>query len=55
MNCLIDSTILFLIRKGQKPNVIRRYIRARYKITIDLKALKQRIKRLGVSNELLVS
>jgi hypothetical protein len=53
MNDLLDSTILYLIKKGQKPNVIRRYIRAKYKITID--SLKQRIKRLSVSNEMLVS
>jgi hypothetical protein len=55
MNDLLDSTILYLIKKGQKPNVIRRYIRAKYKITIDINSLKQRIKRLSVSNEMLVS
>jgi hypothetical protein len=49
MNCIIDSAILFLVRQGQKPKAIRRYIRMKYRVNIDLKSLKERVKRLSTS------
>ncbi len=52
MNCIIDSAIMLLARQGQNPKAIRRYIRMKYKVNIDLSALKERLIRLNTSMDL---
>ncbi len=49
MNCIIDSAILLLAREGQNPKAIRRYIRMKYRVNIDLVSLKERLKKLTAS------
>lgn len=52
MDCLIDSAIMLLAKQGQNPKAIRRYLRMKYHITIDLESLKSRLKRLKSRMEL---
>lgn len=44
MNCLINDIIEGSIRKGKKIEVVRRYIRMKYHMNIDLKSLEHRLK-----------
>ena len=46
MNCLIDSALQFLVNRNKSLKVIRRYIRMKYKINIDERALEQRLLKL---------
>lgn len=43
MNCLIDRTIKEHYMKGKNAEIIKRYIRMKYRVNIDLKALKTRL------------
>ncbi len=52
MNCIIDNAILLLARQGQNPKAIKRYIRMKYRINMDLKSLKERIKKLSPNAQL---
>ena len=52
MKCVIDSAIMLLAKQGQNPKAIKRYIRMKYKINIDLQALKERVNRLKPGLEL---
>ncbi len=52
MNCIIDSAIEFLAKSGQKPKAIKRYIKMKYRINMDLKSLKQRLRKLDLHPEL---
>ena len=52
MNCVIDSLIKYQLKKGRKIDVLRRYLRMRYRIKIDELAL---IKRANEGNSSLVS
>lgn len=47
MNCLIDKSLSYSLKKGKKAEVIRRYIRMKYRIHMDLKSLKERLKYLA--------
>lgn len=47
MNCLIDNALKQYVSKGRKPDVIRRYIRMKYSITIDRASMLERIKALN--------
>ncbi len=44
MNCTINNVIDQYHRKGKQIDVIRRYIKMRYKINIDLASIKERIR-----------
>ncbi len=50
MNCLIDSSLTYSLRKGKRAEVIRRYIKMKYRINMDLATVKERIKILSSSN-----
>lgn len=47
MNCLINDIIKGSIQKGKKIEVVRRYIRMKYHMNIDLKSLERRFKYMG--------
>ena len=47
MNCVINNSIIDNLKKGKKLEVIRRYIEMKYRINIDLQAMKERVKRLN--------
>lgn len=46
MNCIIDKSITYHLKKGKKAEVIRRYIKMKYRVNMDLKTLKERVKNL---------
>ena len=50
MNCVIDTLINHQLKKGRKIDVLKRYLRMRYRIKIDDLALRKRAR--GVNNEL---
>jgi len=52
MNCLINEAIDKYLRRGKRIDVIRRYIKMKYRINIDTMSIKQRIKALKVNYEL---
>ena len=43
MNCLIDNTIKTYYARGKKAEVIKRYIRMKYRISIDMEVLTARL------------
>ncbi len=46
MNCLIDTTINKYYTRGKKVDVIIRYIRMKYRISLDPEVLKARLKEI---------
>lgn len=46
MNCLIDTTINKYYARGKKVEVIKRYIRMKYRISLDAEVLKARLKEI---------
>lgn len=46
MNCLIDKTIDRYHARGKKMEVIKRYIRMKYRISIDTAVLKARLEQI---------
>lgn len=52
MNDIINNAIDFYVRKGRKIEVIRRYVRLKYKISIDKNAFHQRVKNMRLEYEL---
>lgn len=46
MNCLIDKTIDKYYTRGKKVEVIKRYIRMKYRISIDTEVLKARLEQI---------
>ena len=52
MNDIINNAIDFYIRQGRKMEVIRRYIRLKYKVNIDRNAFKQRVKNIRLEYEM---
>ena len=44
MNCLIDNVLSRYLKKGKRIDVIRRYMRLKYHINIDVESLKNRIR-----------
>ncbi|UII28186.1 hypothetical protein LVD15_07110 [Fulvivirga maritima] len=49
MNCVIDNSILFHLRQGRKMEVIRRYIKMKYRINMDMATLKKRVKHINAT------
>gem|GEM_PF-1134621 len=52
MNDIINNAIDFYLRKGKRIEVIRRYIRLKYRISIDRNAFHQRIKNMQLEYEI---
>ncbi|MEQ8927266.1 MAG: hypothetical protein RLO81_15710 [Fulvivirga sp.] len=52
MDCLIDSVITLLAKQGQNPKAIRRYIRMKYRINMDVKSIKQRLNRIKANMQI---
>ncbi|MGB3183834.1 MAG: hypothetical protein WBB45_20745 [Cyclobacteriaceae bacterium] len=52
MNCLINKAIDKYSREGKKADVIRRYIRMKYRIAIDQEAIQERLRSLSMNYEL---
>lgn len=48
MNCIINNVIDTYHRKGKKAEVMRRYIRMKYKVNIDLASIKARIRSINM-------
>lgn len=46
MNCIIDRLLTEAKAKGKRLDVIRRYMRMKYKIQIDTQALQERLRTL---------
>jgi hypothetical protein len=46
MNCLINSTIAYLVKQGKRAKAIRDYIRETYHISIDLPSIRRRMEQL---------
>lgn len=49
MNCLINDIIKWANKKGTKAEVVRRYLKIKYHMNVDLQALERRS--TGVSNK----
>ncbi|EMR01292.1 hypothetical protein [Cesiribacter andamanensis] len=43
MNCIIDNTLGKALQRGRKLEAVRRYIRMKYGISIEVDALKKRL------------
>ena len=52
MNCLIDDTIKRVVRKGKRLEVIRRYIRLKYKINMDIASIQKRVNQMTLTGNL---
>ena len=48
MNCVINNSIVESIKKGRKLEVIRRYIEMKYRTSMDMQALRERVKLLNL-------
>ncbi len=51
MNDIINNAIDFYVSKGRKIEVIRRYIRMKYRINIEKNAFRQRVKNMRLEYE----
>jgi len=45
MNDIINNAIDFYVRQGRKNEVIRRYVRLKYRVNIDRSAFQERVKK----------
>ena len=52
MNCLIDNVLSRYLKKGKRIDVIRRYMRLKYHISIDVASLKKRIQSNKIKYEM---
>lgn len=48
MNCVINNVINSYHKKGKKVEVIRRYIRMKYHITMDIASIRERIRSMNM-------
>lgn len=48
MNCLINNTIDSYLRKGRKVEVVKRYIRMKYRVHIDSISMTKRVQMLNL-------
>lgn len=42
MSCIINATTQYYLAKGKRLEVIARYIKMRYKISVDMSVLRKR-------------
>lgn len=52
MNDIINNAIDFYVRKGRKIEVIRRYVRMKYRISIDKNSFQQRVQSMHLEYEI---
>ena len=52
MNCLIDTVVEDYRKKGKSLEAIRDFIKSRYRITIELNALRKRLELLNIQNSI---
>ncbi len=48
MNCLINKTISSNLKKGRKLEVIARYVKLKYKVSLDKVAMQKRLQTYGL-------
>jgi hypothetical protein len=51
MNDIINNAIDFYVKQGRKIEVIRRYIRLKYRVSIDRNAFQERVKSIHLEYE----
>lgn len=51
MNDIINNAIDFYVKQGRKIEVIRRFVRLKYRINIDKSAFQERVKSLRLEYE----
>ena len=51
MNDIINNAIDYYVRKGREIEVIRRYIRLKYRVNIDRNAFQERVKDMRLEYE----
>ena len=51
MNDIINNAIDYYVKQGRKIEVIRRYIRLKYKVSIDRSAFNERVKSMRLEYE----
>lgn len=49
MNCLINDTINRYLKRGRRADVIARYMRMRYRVSIETSALTKRMQLMSTS------
>ncbi|MBO3698923.1 hypothetical protein [Roseivirga sp. E12] len=49
MNCLINETVDRYLRRGRKVDVIARYMRMRYRVSIEASALTKRMQLMNIN------
>ena len=49
MNCIINNVINTYYKKGKKVEVMRRYIRMKYGINIDVASIDERIRSISLN------
>lgn len=49
MNCIINNVIDTYYKKGEKAEVIRRYIKMKYQISIDIASIQERIRSINMN------
>ncbi len=52
MNCLIDNVLKRYLNKGKRIDVIKRYIKLKYHINIDLESIQKRIQSNSMKYEI---
>jgi len=52
MNDIINNAIDFYVRQGRKIEVIRRYVRLKYRVNIDRSAFQKRVKNSRLEYEI---
>ena len=48
MRCLVNDIIDTYHRKGKRVEVIRRYLRMKYRINIDIESIQERVKTINL-------
>ena len=52
MNDIINNAIDFYVRQGRRIEVVRRYIRLKYRVNIDRNAFRERVKNIQLEYEI---
>ncbi len=48
MNCIVNNVIATYNKKGKKAEVIRRYIKMKYHIHMDMASIRERIRSINM-------
>lgn len=49
MNCIINNVIDTYYKRGKKIEVMRRYIKMKYRINIDVPSIRERIRSIDMN------